>query len=252
MTGMSNVTKLAGEPSGQEFLVFTLGDEEYGIDILKVQEIRGYDQVTRIANTPAFIKGVTNLRGVIVPIVDLRVKFSQGDVEYNDNTVVIVLNLGQRVVGIVVDGVSDVLSLTADQIRPAPEFAVTLSTEYLTGLGALGERMLILVNIEKLLNSEEMALLDIAATPGSFVSLRLLLHQLCLRFPRPFILRQHSRRNPVPQHVNGGPSHIQEMINPHQQQDPGHRNVKARNGCRQHHQRRARYTRNAFRGQHQR
>ncbi|MCW2094085.1 UNVERIFIED_ORG: purine-binding chemotaxis protein CheW [Enterobacter sp. BIGb0239] len=161
---MSNVTKLAGEPSGQEFLVFTLGDEEYGIDILKVQEIRGYDQVTRIANTPSFIKGVTNLRGVIVPIVDLRVKFSQGDVEYNDNTVVIVLNLGQRVVGIVVDGVSDVLSLTADQIRPAPEFAVTLSTEYLTGLGALGDRMLILVNIEKLLNSDEMALLDIAAS----------------------------------------------------------------------------------------
>ncbi|AUU90347.1 MULTISPECIES: chemotaxis protein CheW [Enterobacteriaceae] len=164
MTGMSNVTKLAGEPSGQEFLVFTLGDEEYGIDILKVQEIRGYDQVTRIANTPDFIKGVTNLRGVIVPIVDLRVKFCQVDVEYNDNTVVIVLNFGQRVVGIVVDGVSDVLSLAADQIRPAPEFAVTLSTEYLTGLGALGERMLILVNIEKLLNSDEMALLDIAAT----------------------------------------------------------------------------------------
>ncbi|MDN8598955.1 chemotaxis protein CheW [Citrobacter sp. S2-9] len=164
MTGMSNVTKLAGEPSGQEFLVFTLGDEEYGIDILKVQEIRGYDQVTRIANTPSFIKGVTNLRGVIVPIVDLRVKFSQGDVDYNDNTVVIVLNLGQRVVGIVVDGVSDVLSLAADQIRPAPEFAVTLSTEYLTGLGALDDRMLILVNIEKLLNSDEMALLDIAAS----------------------------------------------------------------------------------------
>jgi purine-binding chemotaxis protein CheW len=161
MTGMTNVTKLASEPSGQEFLVFTLGDEEYGIDILKVQEIRGYDQVTRIANTPAFIKGVTNLRGVIVPIVDLRIKFSQVDVDYNDNTVVIVLNLGQRVVGIVVDGV---LSLTAEQIRPAPEFAVTLSTEYLTGLGALGDRMLILVNIEKLLNSEEMALLDSAAS----------------------------------------------------------------------------------------
>ena len=164
MTGMTNVTKLASEPSGQEFLVFTLGDEEYGIDILKVQEIRGYGQVTRIANTPAFIKGVTNLRGVIVPIVDLRIKFSQVDVDYNDNTVVIVLNLGQRVVGIVVDGVSDVLSLTAEQIRPAPEFAVTLSTEYLTGLGALGDRMLILVNIEKLLNSEEMALLDSAAS----------------------------------------------------------------------------------------
>ena len=160
MTGMANVTKLAGETVGQEFLVFTLGDEEYGIDILKVQEIRGYDQVTRIANTPAFIKGVTNLRGVIVPIIDLRIKFAQPGVQYNDNTVVIVLNLEHRVVGIVVDGVSDVLSLTTDQIRPSPEFAVTMSTEYLTGLGALGERMLILVDIEKLLSSDEMALVD--------------------------------------------------------------------------------------------
>ncbi|OSN04936.1 chemotaxis protein CheW [Lonsdalea iberica] len=160
MTGLANVTKLAGETVGQEFLIFTLGDEEYGVDILKVQEIRGYDQVTRIANTPSFIKGVTNLRGVIVPIVDLRIKFAQQEVDYDDNTVVIVLNLGQRVVGIVVDGVSDVLSLKADQIRPAPEFAVTLSTEYLTGLGSLGERMLILVDIEKLLSSEEMALVD--------------------------------------------------------------------------------------------
>ncbi|KGT90538.1 chemotaxis protein CheW [Erwinia typographi] len=161
MTGMATVSKLTGETVGQEFLVFTLGDEEYGIDILKVQEIRGYDQVTRIANTPAFIKGVTNLRGVIVPIIDLRIKFAQSDVGYNENTVVIVLNLEQRVVGIVVDGVSDVLSLTTDQIRPSPEFAVTMSTEYLTGLGALGERMLILVDIEKLLNSEEMALVDV-------------------------------------------------------------------------------------------
>ncbi|HGM5489969.1 TPA: chemotaxis protein CheW [Serratia fonticola] len=160
MAGLAAVSKLAGETVGQEFLIFTLGNEEYGIDILKVQEIRGYDQVTRIANTPAFIKGVTNLRGVIVPIIDLRVKFAQQDVSYDENTVVIVLNFGQRVVGIVVDGVSDVLSLTTDQIRPAPEFAVTLATEYLTGLGSLGERMLILVDIEKLLSSEEMSLVD--------------------------------------------------------------------------------------------
>ena len=160
MAGLATVTKLAGETVGQEFLIFTLGDEEYGIDILKVQEIRGYDQVTRIANTPAFIKGVTNLRGVIVPIIDLRVKFAQKGVSYNENTVVIVLNLDHRVVGMVVDGVSDVLSLTNEQIRPAPEFAVTLATEYLTGLGSLGERMLILVDIEKLLSSEEMSLID--------------------------------------------------------------------------------------------
>ena len=163
MAGLAAVSKLAGETVGQEFLIFTLGNEEYGIDILKVQEIRGYDQVTRIANTPAFIKGVTNLRGVIVPIIDLRVKFSQQSVSYDENTVVIVLNFGQRVVGIVVDGVSDVLSLTAEQIRPAPEFAVTLATEYLTGLGSLGERMLILVDIENLLSSEEMSLVDSVA-----------------------------------------------------------------------------------------
>ncbi|QUT13988.1 chemotaxis protein CheW [Rahnella inusitata] len=160
MAGLATVAKIAGETVGQEFLIFTLGDEEYGIDILKVQEIRGYDQVTRIANTPAFIKGVTNLRGVIVPILDLRVKFAQENVIYNENTVVIVLNFVNRVVGIVVDGVSDVLSLTQDQILPAPEFAVTMSTEYLTGLGSLGDRMLILVDIEKLLSSEEMALID--------------------------------------------------------------------------------------------
>jgi len=163
MAGLATVTKMAGETVGQEFLIFTLGDEEYGIDILKVQEIRGYDQVTRIANTPAFIKGVTNLRGVIVPIIDLRVKFAQQNVEYNENTVVIVLNFENRVEGIVVDGVSDVLSLTQEQIRPAPDFAVTLTTEYLTGLGSLGDRMLILVDIEKLLSSEEMALVESVA-----------------------------------------------------------------------------------------
>ncbi|WP_241578687.1 chemotaxis protein CheW [Rosenbergiella nectarea] len=148
------------EIQSQEYLIFTLGKEEYGIDILKVQEIRGYDQVTRIANTPKFIKGVTNLRGVIVPIIDLRIKFAQENIAYNDNTVVIVLNLAERIVGIVVDGVSDVLALTHEDIRAAPEFSVTLSTEYLTGLGAQGERMLILVDIQKLLNSEEMALVD--------------------------------------------------------------------------------------------
>lgn len=139
------------EDVGSEFLVFTLGDEEYGIDILKVQEIRGYDAdtVTRIANVPSFIKGVTNLRGIIVPIVDLRIKFNLSRVEYNEQTVVIILNLDRRVVGIVVDGVSDVLMLNAGQIRPAPEFGATLSTEYLTGLGTVDERMLILVDIER-------------------------------------------------------------------------------------------------------
>jgi purine-binding chemotaxis protein CheW len=154
------------EDVGREFLVFTLGEEEYGIDILKVQEIRGYDAggVTRIANVPSFIKGVTNLRGIIVPIVDLRIKFNLGKVEYNEQTVVIILNLDRRVVGIVVDGVSDVLMLGAAQVRPAPEFGATLSTEYLTGLGTIDDRMLILVDIEKLMTSDEMALVEKVAS----------------------------------------------------------------------------------------
>ncbi|MGS2742059.1 chemotaxis protein CheW [Halomonas sp. LS-001] len=150
----------AAEADNREFLVFSLGEEEYAIDILKVQEIRGYENVTRIANAPDFIKGVTNLRGVIVPIVDLRIKFHLQSVEYGGQTVVIVVNVADRVVGIVVDGVSDVMTLTPDQIKPAPEFGVTLSSDFLSGLGSLEDRMLVLVDIDKLLTSEEMALVD--------------------------------------------------------------------------------------------
>ncbi len=151
---------LAAEAENREFLVFSLGDEEYAIDILKVQEIRGYENVTRIANAPEFIKGVTNLRGVIVPIVDLRIKFHFDKVEYGGQTVVIVVNVADRVVGIVVDGVSDVMTLTPDQIKPAPEFGVTLSSDFLSGLGSLDDRMLVLVDIDKLLTSDEMALVE--------------------------------------------------------------------------------------------
>jgi purine-binding chemotaxis protein CheW len=148
------------DASGQEFLIFTLGAEEYGIDILKVQEIRGYESVTRIANAPDFIKGVINLRGIIVPIVDMRIKFNLGRVEYDHQTVVIILNVAGRVVGMVVDGVSDVLTLATDQIMPAPEFGATLTAEYLTGLGTVDGRMLILMDIEKLMTSREMALTE--------------------------------------------------------------------------------------------
>lgn len=144
----------------QEFLTFTLGNEEYAIDILRVQEIRGYDQVTSIANSPAFIKGVINLRGSIVPIVDLRIKFSLPSVTYDQFTVVIILNVVNRIVGVVVDSVSDVLGLTPTEIKPRPEFGGSFDTEYLLGLATVGERMLILVDIEKLMTSSEMALVD--------------------------------------------------------------------------------------------
>ncbi len=150
----------AAEAGAREFLTFTLGNEEYGIDILKVQEIRGYDAVTKIANAPDFIKGVINLRGVIVPIVDMRIKFNLGNVEYNQFTVVIILNVAQRIVGIVVDGVSDVITMTQEQIRPAPEFGSTMDTQYLMGLGTLDNRMIILTDIEKLMTSADMQLMD--------------------------------------------------------------------------------------------
>ncbi|SCY07232.1 purine-binding chemotaxis protein CheW [Nitrosospira sp. Nl5] len=141
-----------------EFLTFRLGKEEYGIEILKVQEIRGYDAITRIANVPEFIKGVVNLRGIIVPIIDLRIKFNLGTVEYNQFTVVIILNVSGRVMGIVVDGVSDVITLAAEQVRPAPDFAADLDTEYIIGLGTVDERMLILMDIEALMCSAEIGL----------------------------------------------------------------------------------------------
>ena len=160
----SEAVHAADEAENREFLVFSLGEEEYAIDILKVQEIRGYENVTRIANAPDFIKGVTNLRGVIVPIVDLRIKFHLESVEYGGQTVVIVVNVADRVVGIVVDGVSDVMTLTPEQIKPAPEFGVTLSSDFLSGLGSLDDRMLVLVDIDKLLTSEEMALVDSTST----------------------------------------------------------------------------------------
>ncbi|NHQ86593.1 MULTISPECIES: chemotaxis protein CheW [Iodobacter] len=146
--------------AAREILVFALGSEEYGIDILKVQEIRGYDAVTSIANVPAFIKGVINLRGNIVPIVDLRIKFGLGNIMYDHFTVVIILNVANRTVGIVVDGVSDVLTLAANHVKPAPEFGAVLDTAYIQGLGTLEERMIILVDIEKLMTSSDMSLVD--------------------------------------------------------------------------------------------
>ncbi|MCB5183806.1 chemotaxis protein CheW [Methylobacillus gramineus] len=153
----------ATQLEGSEFLAFTLGNEEYGIDILKVQEIRGYESVTRIVNAPEFIKGVINLRGIIVPIVDMRLRFNLGTPTYDQFTVVIILNINGRVTGIVVDSVSDVTTLSAAQIKQAPEMGSVLSTDYLIGLGTLDDRMLILIDIDKLMTSSEMGLIDAIA-----------------------------------------------------------------------------------------
>lgn len=149
--------------ASSEYLTFVLGDEFYGLDILKVQEIRGYDAVTKIANTPDFIKGVINLRGLIVPIVDLRIKFHLGSITYDALTVVIILNLGGRVAGIVVDGVSDVMNLPNNQIRVVPDIVASIDTKYITGLATVEEKMLVLVDIEHLMTSPEMELTDVVA-----------------------------------------------------------------------------------------
>jgi len=141
-----------------EYLTFRLGDEEYGIDILKVQEIRGYETPTRIANAPSFIKGVVNLRGTIVPIVDMRLKFNCQFVKYDEFTVVIILNLLQRIVGIVVDSVSDVMSLSEAQLRESPDIESVIDPDSIIGLGALNQRMLILIDIEKLMSGTDMGL----------------------------------------------------------------------------------------------
>ncbi len=148
--------------ASHECLTFRLGAVEYGIDILKVQEIRGYEEPTRIANAPAFIKGVINLRGVIVPIIDLRLKFNQDTAEYGPSTVTVILNMPHSVMGVVVDAVSDVVELAAAQIRPAPDFDDAVGTSFITGIGTIeqGERqrMLVLVDIERLMTSADMGL----------------------------------------------------------------------------------------------
>lgn len=162
---MSNLEKSKGhqvqsDADSREFLSFVLGAEHYALDIMSVKEIRGYEKVTQIANAPSFIKGVINLRGDIVPIVDLRIKFNVGEATYNEFTIVIMLNVADRIVGIVVDAVSDVIRLADDAIRPPPEFGVAFDSRYLLGLVAIEDHMVILVNIERLISSDELGLVD--------------------------------------------------------------------------------------------
>ncbi|MDP2000860.1 MAG: chemotaxis protein CheW [Rhodoferax sp.] len=145
-------------PDGGQFLTLRLGTEEYAIDILRVQEIRSYEEPTRMVNAPSFVKGVVNLRGVIVPIVDLRLKLNIATVNYNEFTVVIILNVRGTVVGAVVDAVSDVVTLTQQSIKPAPQFEAAIDARFITGLATLADRMLIVMNIEALMSNVELGM----------------------------------------------------------------------------------------------
>jgi purine-binding chemotaxis protein CheW len=150
----------SGATPKKEFLSFKLGQEEYCLDILSVQEIRGYDTVTSIANTPDFIKGVINLRGNIVPIVDMRIKFHLSEARYDATTIVIILNLNKKMIGIVVDSVSDVIALPAEAIREAPRFGSAINTEFISGMATVDGNMLIMVDIQKLMSSDDLQLID--------------------------------------------------------------------------------------------
>jgi len=145
-----------------QYLTLRLGNEEYAIDILRVQEIRSYEEPTRMVNAPLFVKGVINLRGVIVPIVDLRLKLHIDKVDYDEFTVVIVLNVHGTVVGAVVDAVSDVITLTAQSINPAPQFETAIDSRFISGLATVGDRMLIVMNMETLLSNAEMGMVATA------------------------------------------------------------------------------------------
>lgn len=153
----------AAREATREVLVFVIGKEEYAVDILKVQEIRGYEKVTAIPAAPDYLKGVVNLRGVIVPVVDMRIKFGLADPQYNSFTVVVILRLASRVVGIVVDGVSDVVPLAASDVKEAPRLGATVEASFLTGVATLADRMILLLDIEKFLSSGELDLLDSVA-----------------------------------------------------------------------------------------
>jgi len=166
---------LSGQVSGQpvpgsrddaggtgQYLTFTLGPEEYGIELLRVQEIRGCSAITPIPNTPSHVKGVMNLRGTVIPVIDLRARFAMETVEYTKFTVIIVASVGEKIVGIVVDAVSDVLTVSDGNIRPAPDFGVKAAMRFITGLTAVGDHLAVLLDIDKLVGGDELASMEMA------------------------------------------------------------------------------------------
>ncbi len=141
---------------GNQFLTFNLGEELYGVDILRVQEIKGYTAVTKIPNTPSHIKGVLNLRGTIVPIIELRTKFSMPTIDYTAFTVIIVVVVRDKVMGLVVDAVSDVLNIDKKDIQPPPQFGAKVDVSFLNGIGKSNDKLVALLDMDRLLLDDEM------------------------------------------------------------------------------------------------
>jgi purine-binding chemotaxis protein CheW len=149
--------RTSSDPAASQFLTFVLGDEQYGVEILQVQEIRGYSGVTPIPNTPPYIKGVMNLRGTVVPVIDLRARFSMEAGEYDKFTVIVVVTVGEKVIGLVVDAVSDVLDIPAAEIRATPDLGARVDTQFISGMASIGGRLAVLLDIQRLLSEDEIA-----------------------------------------------------------------------------------------------
>jgi len=167
MEAMATDNSPAGFTAASQYLSFALGAEQYGIELLKVQEIKGYSSVTPIPNTPAYIKGVMNLRGAVVPIVDLRKRFGMEAIEYTQFNVIIVINVGSRIMGLLVDAVSDVLNVGPGELRPAPDFGARTDTRFISGMVSAGEKIAVLLDLDTLLSEADLAVADELASPPS-------------------------------------------------------------------------------------
>lgn len=153
LDALSNKIRFATD--GSQYLTFTLGQEEYGVEILKVQEIKGYSPVTPIPSTPSYVKGVMNLRGTVVPVVDLRAKLAMPEAEYNQFTVIIVVKVGDRVMGVIVDAVSDVLNIPRADVQAPPDFGAQVDARFISGMAKAAEKLVVLLDIERVLGGEE-------------------------------------------------------------------------------------------------
>ncbi|MFH0926684.1 MAG: chemotaxis protein CheW [bacterium] len=159
------VSKESQTGAENQFVTFTLGDEEYGVEILKVQEIIGYQTFTKVPGFPDFVKGVLNLRGAVVPVIDLRVKFRMPSIEYNKFTVIVVLEICGRVMGVIVDAVSDVITLTSEQIQPTPSFSTKIRADFIKAMGNKDNNFIIILDMNKVLSQEELELVDTSVSP---------------------------------------------------------------------------------------
>ncbi|SEJ09180.1 chemotaxis protein CheW [Frateuria terrea] len=165
MTHPANPVASDAETAATQYLTVNLASEEYAIDILAVREIRGWTPVTRIPQAPHYVLGVLNLRGAIVPVLDLRLRFGLQREEYSATTVTVVVTVAGRLFGVVVDAVSDVLDVQADGVRPVPDMGTAVDTEYLKGLTSVDERMVLLLDVDKLLQPQDAQMLE-AALPA--------------------------------------------------------------------------------------